>query len=190
MPSAGSFCDVPIVVRFNHRSPHSWVSLDWVINHGLRTRNSQVSGLISLPSNLGIFAMNLQNVSVASSLDCDLELGLDWAESIRGFPQDIVWCLSDSMLDMGQLRSALGSYGVSYTCDSLSVLTEISLQLVNRCQRPLAQTTLRRCPGMDRIQYVPPRRRLVLALALYLPVSETNSQTMLTMITMMMMMMT
>ncbi|KAJ7836535.1 hypothetical protein B0H14DRAFT_2793711, partial [Mycena olivaceomarginata] len=52
------------------------VSLDWVINSGLCTHNSQVSGVPH--ASVGVISMALNNLPVTASLPSDLLLGLDW----------------------------------------------------------------------------------------------------------------
>ncbi|KAK6972005.1 hypothetical protein R3P38DRAFT_3487146 [Favolaschia claudopus] len=110
MSSSASFCDAPVSVHFDPESTHSRISLDWVINHGLRTRNSQVSGSLSLLSNRGVISGDFSNVSVASSLNYDLVLGLDWARSTNNFPPGIVWHLANGPVDLSQCRSSAVSY--------------------------------------------------------------------------------
>ncbi|KAJ6569011.1 hypothetical protein B0H19DRAFT_1065793 [Mycena capillaripes] len=83
MSSLAVFCDVPISAVFDPNATTTSVSLDWVVNSGLRTLNSQASGLLMLPSNLGDFPMHL-NVCVAASLPADLVLGLDWLRFVCG----------------------------------------------------------------------------------------------------------
>ncbi|KAF8153577.1 hypothetical protein K438DRAFT_1987542 [Mycena galopus ATCC 62051] len=58
------------------------------MNSGLRTYNSRVSGLLTLPSNTGVLSTALTNVSVTSSLPSDIVLGLDWFEFVRSSASD------------------------------------------------------------------------------------------------------
>ncbi|KAJ6477700.1 hypothetical protein C8R45DRAFT_1102003 [Mycena sanguinolenta] len=83
MSAPATFCNVPVSTAFNGRSPCSYVSLAWVINSGLHTRDYQVSGLLRLPCNVGDISMHLNNVPVAASLDSDLVLGLDWFHFVQ-----------------------------------------------------------------------------------------------------------
>lgn len=69
---------MPISAGFDAHAATSSVSLDWVINSGLRTHNSQVSGVLTLPCDVGVISMALNNLPVTASLPSDLLLGLDW----------------------------------------------------------------------------------------------------------------
>ncbi|KAK7046187.1 hypothetical protein R3P38DRAFT_3420690 [Favolaschia claudopus] len=126
MSSSASFCDAPISVHFDCQSTHSRVSLDWVINHGLRTRDSQVSGSLSLLSNCGMISGDFSNVSVASSLNYDLVLGLDWAQSTNNFPPGIVWHLSNGPVDLSQFRSPAVSYAAGAYAPMLPCIVPVS----------------------------------------------------------------
>ncbi|KAJ6520974.1 hypothetical protein DFH09DRAFT_1098052 [Mycena vulgaris] len=55
--SLATFCDVAISTGFDGRAASSSVCLDWVINSGLRTRSSQLSGLLTLPCDAGVISM-------------------------------------------------------------------------------------------------------------------------------------
>ncbi|KAJ6522386.1 hypothetical protein B0H19DRAFT_1086132 [Mycena capillaripes] len=101
MSSLAVFCDVPISAVFDPNATTTSVSLDWVVNSGLRTLNSQASGLLMLPSNLGDFPMRL-NVRVAASLPADLVLGLDWFRFVCGTTpaHGIVVGLSSGLLEL------------------------------------------------------------------------------------------
>ncbi|KAJ7817538.1 hypothetical protein B0H14DRAFT_2842054 [Mycena olivaceomarginata] len=78
MSFQATFCDVPISAGFDAHAATSSVSLDWVINSGLRMYNSQVSGVLTLPCDVGVISMALNNLPVTASLPSDLLLGLDW----------------------------------------------------------------------------------------------------------------
>lgn len=69
---------MPISAGFDTHAATSSVSLDWVINSGLRMHNSQVSGVLTLPCNVGVISMALNNLPVTASPPSDLLLGLDW----------------------------------------------------------------------------------------------------------------
>ncbi|KAK6991982.1 hypothetical protein R3P38DRAFT_3437831, partial [Favolaschia claudopus] len=126
MPPFASFCGAAVSVHFDSQSTHSRVSLDWVINHGLRTRDSQVSGSLSLPSNCGVISGNFSNVSVASSLNYDLVLGLDWAQSTNNFPSGIVWHMSNGAVDLSQFRSPAVSYAAGTHTPMLPCMDPVS----------------------------------------------------------------
>ncbi|KAJ7864136.1 hypothetical protein B0H14DRAFT_2736852 [Mycena olivaceomarginata] len=89
MSSPATFCDTVI----------SHVSLDWVINSGVPTRGSQLSGRLMLPCNTGGISILLSDVTVVASLPCDLVLGLDWVPLIRKSAQRVVVHLSSGPLD-------------------------------------------------------------------------------------------
>lgn len=96
-----TFCDLPISTGFDGHAATSCVSLDWVMDSGLRTRNSQASGVLTLPCNLGAISMFLNNVPVAASLACDLLLGLDWFNFAMSLaPELVVYLAPGVSLDL------------------------------------------------------------------------------------------
>ncbi|KAJ7318470.1 hypothetical protein DFH08DRAFT_892140 [Mycena albidolilacea] len=60
------------------------------MNSGLRTRASQLSGLLTLSCNVGVSCMSLKNVSVTASLAADLKRGLDCFHFVRDSAPDLV----------------------------------------------------------------------------------------------------
>ncbi|KAJ7024708.1 hypothetical protein C8F04DRAFT_1130642 [Mycena alexandri] len=103
-----TFCGVPISTRFDGHATSSCVSLDWVINSGLHTRNSQASGVLTLPANMGAISMFLNNVPVAASLPSDLLLGLDWFNlAVSLAPERVVY------LDFGVSLNLRRSGGIT-----------------------------------------------------------------------------
>jgi hypothetical protein len=105
-----SFCNLPISTGFDAHAATSCVSLDWVINSGLRTHNSQVSGVLTLPSDVGVISMSLNNMSVAACLTSDLVLGLDWFNHCTSLGQELVVYL-DSDVSFDFRRPALPTSG-------------------------------------------------------------------------------
>ncbi|KAJ7656061.1 hypothetical protein DFH06DRAFT_1200053 [Mycena polygramma] len=91
----------------------SGVSLDWVINSGIPTLGSCLSGLLKLPCNTGVISIFLPNVPVAASLTCDLVLGLDWVQLVCKSAQDVVVHLNSGSLDLRTLHSAVQSSSVA-----------------------------------------------------------------------------
>ncbi|KAJ7678570.1 hypothetical protein B0H14DRAFT_3064115 [Mycena olivaceomarginata] len=85
------------------------VSLDWVINSGLCTHNSQVSGVLTLPCDVGVISMALNNLPVTASLPSDLLLGLDWFNYAQ-FSAPRVVHLDSGSLD---LRPSLLTVGIT-----------------------------------------------------------------------------
>ncbi|KAJ7602751.1 hypothetical protein DFH06DRAFT_1311379 [Mycena polygramma] len=107
MSSCATFCDKPISTRFDGSAASSCVSLDWVLDSGIPTRGSCLSGLLKLPSNAGVISIFLPYVPVAASLPCDLVLGLDWVQLVRKLAQDVVVHLNSGSLDFRTLDSAV-----------------------------------------------------------------------------------
>ncbi|KAF7372374.1 hypothetical protein MVEN_00097700 [Mycena venus] len=107
MASLATFCDVAISTGFDGRAASSSVSLDWVINSGLRTRSSQLSGRLTLPCDAGVISMCLNNVPVTASLASDLVLGLDWLHFVQNSAPNLVVHLScGGSLDLRTFGSA------------------------------------------------------------------------------------
>ncbi|KAJ7776500.1 hypothetical protein DFH07DRAFT_980644 [Mycena maculata] len=94
MSSPVTFCNVPVSTRFDGQALRSCVSLDWVINSGLHTRTSQLSGLLTLPCHAAVISMCLTGVPVTASLTSDLVLGLDWLHSVQNSDPELVVHLS------------------------------------------------------------------------------------------------
>ncbi|KAK7035588.1 hypothetical protein R3P38DRAFT_2517739, partial [Favolaschia claudopus] len=94
-----TLCGLPISVTFDTTASKSSVSLDWVMQYGLRTQGSLLSGPLFLASTLELsLPIPLSDVHVVSSLSCDLVLGLDWFRSVSSFPPDTVFHLSSGPL--------------------------------------------------------------------------------------------
>ncbi|KAJ7704600.1 hypothetical protein B0H17DRAFT_1126905 [Mycena rosella] len=99
MSSLATFCNVPVCAMFDGNAATSSVSLDWIMRARLRTRNSQASGLLALPCDVGVISMCM-NVSVAATLPSDLVLGLDWFQFVCETGSEIVVHLSPGPLDL------------------------------------------------------------------------------------------
>ncbi|KAJ6616527.1 hypothetical protein B0H10DRAFT_2219354 [Mycena sp. CBHHK59/15] len=100
MSSPATFCDLPISTGFDGHAATSCVSLDWVIKSGLRTHNSQASGLLTLPCDVGAISMFLNNLPVTASLPSDLLLGLDWFNFVQFSAPELVVHLDSGSLDL------------------------------------------------------------------------------------------
>ncbi|KAJ6578257.1 hypothetical protein B0H19DRAFT_1062776 [Mycena capillaripes] len=100
MPSFATFCNTPILTGFDGHAARSCVSLDWVINSGLPTRASQLSGPLTLPCDAGVISMLFLNVPVTASLPHDLVLGLDWLHYVQNSAPPLVVHLSSGSLDL------------------------------------------------------------------------------------------
>ncbi|KAJ7925510.1 hypothetical protein B0H13DRAFT_1975078 [Mycena leptocephala] len=74
MLSPATFCDAVVSTQFDSHATSSHVSLDWVINSGVPTRGSQLSGRLTLPCNTGGISILLSDVTVVASLPCDLQV--------------------------------------------------------------------------------------------------------------------
>ncbi|KAJ7065989.1 hypothetical protein B0H15DRAFT_807609 [Mycena belliarum] len=106
MPPFASFCGEPVSTGFNGCAVKSCVSLDWVINLGLSTRGSQISGPLILPCNAGTISISLLNVPVTASLPAyDLVLGLDWLNLVPNLGKQVVVHLSCGSVDLQSLAS-------------------------------------------------------------------------------------
>ncbi|KAJ6455337.1 hypothetical protein C8R47DRAFT_1203832 [Mycena vitilis] len=89
MSSLATLCDLPIRTVFDGTKT-SCVSLDWVIKSGLRTLDSQISGPLTLSSDVGVVSMRVNDIPVADSLPSDLLLGLDWFDFVRSSAPELV----------------------------------------------------------------------------------------------------
>ncbi|KAJ7232669.1 hypothetical protein B0H12DRAFT_1145115 [Mycena haematopus] len=95
-----TFCDLPVSAVFDINAAGSSVSLDWVLNSGIRSHNSRASGVLSLPSIAGVVSVSLNDIPVAGSLPSDLVLGLDWLQFVSGFKPGIVVQLNSGPLEL------------------------------------------------------------------------------------------
>ncbi|KAJ7490647.1 hypothetical protein FB451DRAFT_1361446 [Mycena latifolia] len=125
MSSVATFCDVPISTAFDGHAATSCVSLAWVINSGLRTRNSQASGVLTLPCNTGVISMVLNNIPVAASPASDLLLGLDWLDFATSLAPELAVYL-DSGVSLDLRRTTLSTSAiVSGVSPSTATLTVV-----------------------------------------------------------------
>ncbi|KAJ7710545.1 hypothetical protein B0H17DRAFT_1123681 [Mycena rosella] len=123
MSSPATFCNVPVSTRFDGQAPSSSVSLDWVIDSGLRTRASQLSGLLTCPCHAGVISMCLNNVPVTASLTLDLVLGLDWLHFVQNSAPELVVHLScGGPLDLRKIGSVFAPPSSTAFPPSASVL--------------------------------------------------------------------
>jgi hypothetical protein len=120
MSSLATFCDVPVSAIFDNHAAHSCVSLDWVINSGLRTHNLQASGRLCLPSDIGVISLDM-NVSIAASLASDLVLGLDWFQFVQHTALEGIVQLSSGPLDIRR-RPPLPAFAAPGSHETLSYI--------------------------------------------------------------------
>ncbi|KAJ6467328.1 hypothetical protein C8R45DRAFT_1019747 [Mycena sanguinolenta] len=117
MSSGAALNGLPVSVAFDPNVLGCSISLDWVMNTGLRSLNSRVSGLLSLRCSSGVLSMQLYAVAVAATPISELVLGSNWFELACGAASrdvdDVV-----AFLDSGPLN-------LSRRSDS-ACLTEIS----------------------------------------------------------------
>ncbi|KAJ7880687.1 hypothetical protein B0H13DRAFT_2345481 [Mycena leptocephala] len=104
MSSLATFCDVPVSAIFDDNAAHSCVSLDWVIDSGLRTHNSQASG---------------------PSLASDLVLGLDWFQFVQHTALEGIVHLSSGPLDIRR-RPPLPAFATPGSHETLSYIHPLS----------------------------------------------------------------
>ncbi|KAK6977610.1 hypothetical protein R3P38DRAFT_2666405, partial [Favolaschia claudopus] len=114
-----AFCNIVVSAIFDHCAAASCASLDFVVNHGLPTRSSEVSGVLSIPSTTGVAAVQMVNVSVVSGLPVDLVLGLDWLHLVHASSPDAVVHLSSGPLNVQQCVS-IATHG--YAQDNVAPL--------------------------------------------------------------------
>ncbi|KAK6987597.1 hypothetical protein R3P38DRAFT_2409898, partial [Favolaschia claudopus] len=82
LPSA-TFCALSVSVSLDITSTTSCVSLDWVINAGLSTRHSKISGPLVVDCEEGRVSVSLHSAPVAASLPSDIVLGSDWLRLLQ-----------------------------------------------------------------------------------------------------------
>ncbi|KAF8147210.1 hypothetical protein K438DRAFT_1986455 [Mycena galopus ATCC 62051] len=98
-----TLCNAPISAIFDSNAATSYISLDWVINTGLRTQNSRASGVLTLPSSAGTIFASIKDVPVVPSLPSDLVLGVDWFQSLCGIVgTEVTVYLGSGALDLRQ----------------------------------------------------------------------------------------
>ncbi|KAF7354502.1 hypothetical protein MVEN_01139500 [Mycena venus] len=109
MSTTATFSNVAVSTAFNGDAATSCISLAWILNAGLRTSNSRVSGLVNLPCEDGVISMTM-DIPVVASLSHDLVLGMDWFQFVRAAAPQIIVHLSSGSLDVRQpLPSRFGA---------------------------------------------------------------------------------
>ncbi|KAJ6470950.1 hypothetical protein C8R45DRAFT_1014956 [Mycena sanguinolenta] len=122
MSSGAALNGLPVSVAFDPNVLDCSISLDWVMNSGLRSFNSRISGLLSLPCSSGVLSMQLHDVPVAATPICELVLGSDWFERACGAAcRDVDDVDVVAFLDSGPLN-------LSWRSDSPSLTGLSSLQ--------------------------------------------------------------
>ncbi|KAF7361356.1 hypothetical protein MSAN_01168300 [Mycena sanguinolenta] len=107
MSTLSTLCDVAVSAVFDRNAAGSSVSLDWVLNSGIRTHNSRVSGLLTLPTNLGVLSVSVNGVLVAPSLPSDLVLGLDWFSFVCETTSDTIVHLASGPLELSPCTTGI-----------------------------------------------------------------------------------
>jgi hypothetical protein len=71
--------DLPLSTMFDANEETSKLSLDWVLQTGIKTTHAGASGILTIPSveHCSTFSMQIL-LPVSSSLSVDLVLGRDW----------------------------------------------------------------------------------------------------------------
>ncbi|KAJ6612624.1 hypothetical protein B0H10DRAFT_2436897, partial [Mycena sp. CBHHK59/15] len=80
MPPSATFSNIPLSTSFEPALERSTVSLDWVLNSGLSTSDSLLSGRLCIPyrdTSDSLCSLRV-HLHVSASLPFDLVLGRDW----------------------------------------------------------------------------------------------------------------
>ncbi|KAJ7620416.1 hypothetical protein FB45DRAFT_1006943 [Roridomyces roridus] len=96
----------------------SYISLAWVLDSGLHTRNFPAAGLLALPYDGGVFSMSTE-LAISASLSHDLVLGLDWYSSVCTTAPQILGLLTLAALDLHLPLSTAVSGSVSVMPDAI-----------------------------------------------------------------------
>ncbi|KAJ7097035.1 hypothetical protein B0H15DRAFT_1019402 [Mycena belliarum] len=77
-----TFRNIALTTTFDPESIQSRLSLDWVLNLGIRVEGSVASGTVTFPGLHGIISLQM-HLPVVSSLANDLVFGQDWFQFCR-----------------------------------------------------------------------------------------------------------
>ncbi|KAK6968863.1 hypothetical protein R3P38DRAFT_2567314 [Favolaschia claudopus] len=80
---SATFCALSVSVSLDTKLTASRVSLVWVINSGLSTCDSKISGPLVVETEEGRVSVSLHSVPVAASLPSDIVLGSDWLRLLQ-----------------------------------------------------------------------------------------------------------
>ncbi|KAK6988531.1 hypothetical protein R3P38DRAFT_3443898, partial [Favolaschia claudopus] len=98
--AACTFRGLPVSTTYDQHSERSQLSLDWVLSSGIPTSRSIAAGPLSIPClDAAVFTTHI-NISVSSSLPCDLVLGRDWLQYCRECILDTCFLLSSGPIDL------------------------------------------------------------------------------------------
>ncbi|KAJ6531530.1 hypothetical protein DFH09DRAFT_1370526, partial [Mycena vulgaris] len=137
MAATATFHNVSLTTAFAQDADKSLLSLDWVMNSGIRTVRSVASGVLTLPAIDGFVSLHM-DLPVASSLPFDIVLGRDWLQYCREALPETVIHMSSGLVDLRRppivhstsQSNSVSSYGIlddaaepepaSHTHDELS----------------------------------------------------------------------
>ncbi|KAJ7617079.1 hypothetical protein FB45DRAFT_1104216 [Roridomyces roridus] len=105
--------------QVNMDAATSYISLAWVLDSGLHTRNFPAAGLLALPYDGGVFSMSTE-LAISASLSHDLVLGLDWYSSVCAAAPQILGLLTLAALDLHLPLSTAVSGSVSVVPDAIA----------------------------------------------------------------------
>lgn len=123
-----TFCNIALTTSFNQDAGQSVLSLDWVLNSGIRTHRSVASGILTLPCVDGAISIQM-DLPIVSALPCDLVVGRDWVQYCRESLPETCFFLSSGPLDLR--RPHIGNAPLYSSCSSsfFTVPQHIQLRL-------------------------------------------------------------
>lgn len=97
--SSATFRNLALSTTFDKDEEKSRLSLDWVLQSGVRAVRSVASGILTIPAADSTFSVEME-FSIASSLPFDLVLGCDWLQYFRESVPETCFYLSSGPIDL------------------------------------------------------------------------------------------
>ncbi|KAJ7759807.1 hypothetical protein DFH07DRAFT_772139 [Mycena maculata] len=107
MSSLFTFCNLPVSTGFDALAVTSYISLDWIVNLGLHTHSSRVP--LTLPCDVDILSMHLNDAPAAAYLPFDLVPGLDRLHGVQISTLLLVVHLNSGSLDLQTTSASLST---------------------------------------------------------------------------------
>ncbi|KAF8190979.1 hypothetical protein K438DRAFT_1970727 [Mycena galopus ATCC 62051] len=102
MPVSATLCSLPLSTTFDAQEEKSKLSLNWVLQNGIRTVRSVASGILTVPGLDTGFSVHMDLPVAILSSPFDVILGRDWLQYCRESVPNSRLCLSSGVVELGR----------------------------------------------------------------------------------------
>ncbi|KAF8157723.1 hypothetical protein K438DRAFT_1777067 [Mycena galopus ATCC 62051] len=102
MPVSATLCNLPLSTTCDAQEEKSKLSLNWVLQNGIRTVRSVASGILTVPGLDTGFSVHMDLPVAILSSPFDVILGRDWLQYCRESVPNSRLCLSSGVVELGR----------------------------------------------------------------------------------------